>query len=92
MSLSIGWITFRIVALVCDFHSMSLACFLPRVFVLISWLNTPLHFVITHMMLWDMFIDHLFLHCMLITGSVPHHLFDPWFDFQLDAHIFITER
>ena len=42
------------------FHSMSLACFLPRVFVLISWLNTPLHFVITHMMLWDMFIDHLF--------------------------------
>ena len=42
------------------FHSMSLACFLPRVFVLISWLDIPLHFVITHMMLWDMFIGHLF--------------------------------
>ena len=60
MSLSIGWITFRLVALYYVFHLMSLACFLPRVFVLISWLDTPLHFVITHMMLWDMFIDHLF--------------------------------
>ena len=34
----------------------------------------------------------LFLHCTPITGSVPHHLFDTWFNFQLDAHIFITER
>ncbi|RVW81563.1 hypothetical protein CK203_049478 [Vitis vinifera] len=34
----------------------------------------------------------IFLHCTPITGSVPHSLFDPWFDFQLDAHIFITER
>ncbi|KAL6316235.1 hypothetical protein AAG906_017782 [Vitis piasezkii] len=34
----------------------------------------------------------IFLHCTLITGSVPHRLFDPWFDFRLDAHIFITER
>ena len=54
------------------FHSMSLACFLPRVFVLISWLNTPLHFVITHMMLWDMFIDHfftLYAHHGLSTSS-----------------------
>ena len=40
MSLSIGWITFHLVALVCVFHLMSLACFLPRVFVLISWLDT----------------------------------------------------
>ena len=44
MSLSIGWITFHLVALVCVFHSMSLACFLPRAFILISWLDTPLHF------------------------------------------------
>ena len=42
------------------FYLTSLACSLPRVFVLISWLDAPLHFVITHMMLWDMFIDHLF--------------------------------
>ena len=56
MSLSIGWIIFHLVAL----HLMSLACFLLRAFVLISWLGTPLHFVITRMMLWDMFIDHLF--------------------------------
>ena len=61
MSLSIGWITFRLVALVCVFHLTSLACFLPRVFfVLISWLDTPLHFVVTYSILWDMFIDHLF--------------------------------
>ena len=44
MSLSISWITFRLIALVYAFHSMSLACFLPRVVVLISWLDTPLHF------------------------------------------------
>ena len=60
MSLSIGWITFRLVALDYAFYFTSLACFLPRVFVLISWLDTPLHFVIIHSMLWDIFIDHLF--------------------------------
>ena len=60
MSLSIGWITFRLVVLVHVFHSMSLTCFLPRDFVLISWLGMPLHFVVTHSILWDMFIDHLF--------------------------------
>ncbi|RVW37737.1 hypothetical protein CK203_094967 [Vitis vinifera] len=65
--------------------------FSPMAFVLISWLDTPLHFVVTHSMLWDMFMI-IFLHCTPITGSVPHHLFDPWFDFRLDAHIFITER
>ena len=91
MSLSIGWITFRLVTLVCVFHSMSLACFLPMAFVLISWLDAPLHFVVTHSILWDMFMI-IFLHCTPITGSVPHHLFDPWFDFRLDAHIFIIER
>ena len=91
MSLSIGWITFCLVALVCFFHSMSLACFLPRAFVLISWPDTLLHFVVTHSILWAMFMI-IFLHCTLITGSVPHRLFDHWFDFRLDAHIFITER
>ena len=58
MSLSIGWIIFRLIALVCAFHSMSLACFLPRAFVLISSHDTPLHFVVTQSVLWDMFIDH----------------------------------
>ena len=58
MSLSIGWITFRFDALDYAFYSRSLACFLPRVFVFLSWLGTPLHFVVTHSMLWDMFIDH----------------------------------
>ena len=61
MSLSIDRITFRLVALVCVFHLMSLACFLLRAFVLISWLGTPLHFVVTHSIFWDMFIDHLFI-------------------------------
>ena len=61
MSLSIGWIIFRLIALVCAFHSMSLACFLPRAFVLISSHDTPLHFVVTQSVLWDMFIDHLFI-------------------------------
>ena len=55
-----GWITFSLVALVCVFHLMSLACFLSMVFILISWLDTPLHFVVTYSILWDMFIDHLF--------------------------------
>ena len=58
--LSIGWITFRHVTLDYVFHSMSLSCFLPRAFVLISWLNTPFHFVVSCWMLRDMFIDHLF--------------------------------
>ena len=71
-----GWITFRLVALVYAFHSMSLACFLPKVFVLISWFDTSIHFVFTHSKLWDMFIGHL-LHCTPIMGSVPHALFDP---------------
>ena len=61
LGLSIGRITFRLVALVCVFHSISLACFLPRAFVIISWLGTPLHFVVTHSILWDMFTDHLFI-------------------------------
>ena len=91
MSLSIGWITFRLVALVCVFHLMSLTCFLPRDFVLISWLDTSFHFIVTYSMFWDMFMI-IFLHCTPITGSVPHSLFDSWFDFWLDAHIFITER
>ena len=56
-----GWITFRLVTLVRVFHLMSLACFLLKAFVLISWLGTPLHFVVTHSILWDMFIDYLFI-------------------------------
>ena len=34
----------------------------------------------------------LFWHCTPITGWVPHPLFDPEFDFWLDAHIFIMGR
>ena len=91
MSFSISWIIFCHVALDYFFHSMSLTCFLSRAFIIISWLDTPFHFVFIHLMLWDMFMI-IFLHYTPITGSVPHHLFDPWFDFRLDAHIFIIER
>ena len=48
------------VTLVYVFHSMSLACFFPRAFFLLSWLDTSFHFVVTYSMLWDMFMDHLF--------------------------------
>ena len=48
------------VALVCSFHLMSLACFLLRAFVFLSWLDTSFHFAVTYLMLGDMFIDHLF--------------------------------
>ena len=33
----------------------------------------------------------IFLHYTPITGLVPHSLLDHWFNFQLDARIFITE-
>ena len=77
MSLSIGWITFRLVALVCVFHLTSLACFLPGVFVLISWLDTPLHFVVTYSMLRNMFIDH------------DHHLFTLYTYHEPDTSLFV---
>ena len=54
------WTILHCVALDYSFHLLSLTCFLPRDFVLISWIDTPLHFVVTHSILWDMFIDHLF--------------------------------
>ena len=79
------------VTLVCSFHSMSLSCFLPRAFVFLSWFDTSIHFVVTCWMLWDMFIT-IFLHCTPITGPILHSLFDPWFNFRLDAHMFITKR
>ena len=47
-NLSISWITFCHVTLDYSFHSMSLACFLLRAFVFLSWLGTPFHFVVTH--------------------------------------------
>ena len=46
------------VTLVYVFHSMSLVCFLPRAFVFLSWLDASFHFVVTYLMLRDMFIDH----------------------------------
>ena len=42
------------------FHSMSFPCLPPRAFVFLSWLDMSFHFAITHSMLWDMSIDHLF--------------------------------
>ena len=71
MSLSIGWITFRLVALVCVFHLTSLACFLPRVFVLLFWLDTSFHFVDTYLIFRDMFIDHDHLVLALYTYHEP---------------------
>ena len=43
------------------FHSMSLSCFLPRAFVFLSWLDPPLHLVVTHLMLRGYVHDHLML-------------------------------
>ena len=43
------------------FHSMSLSCFLLRAFILISWLDPPLHLVVTHLMLRGYVHDHLML-------------------------------
>ena len=60
------------VTLVCSCHSMSLTCFLFKVFVFLFWLDTSFHFVDTYSMLWDMFMIILFLHCTPIMGSVPH--------------------
>ena len=48
------------VALVYVFHSISLTCFLLKAFIFFSWLGTSFHFIVTCLMLWDMFIDHLF--------------------------------
>ena len=39
------------VALVCCFHSMSLACFVLRAFVFLPQLDTSFHFVVTYSML-----------------------------------------
>ena len=98
MSLSIGWITFRLVALVCVFHLMSLACFLPRVFVLISWLGTPLHFVVTHLMLrgyvhWSSYFStvHLSRARYFIILLILDSIFDSTLIFSLqkgERHIF----
>ncbi|RVW25081.1 hypothetical protein CK203_116139 [Vitis vinifera] len=52
--------------------SLQLRVLGDRVFVLISWLDTPLHFVIIHSMLWDIFIDHLFtLHLAVDIFMTP---------------------
>ena len=68
-----GWVTFRLAALVCVFHLMSLTCFLLRAFVLISWLGTSFHFVDIYLMLRDMFIDHdhLFTLCTYHEFDTP---------------------
>ena len=72
-SFSISWITFCHVALDYSFHLMSLACFLHRAFVSLSWLGTSFHFVVTCLMLWDMFIDydHLFIPYTYHEPSIP---------------------
>ena len=61
------------VVLVCSFHSMSLSCFLPKALIFLPWLDTSFHFAITYLMLWDMFIDHLF------TLYTYHGLNTPFF-------------
>ena len=57
-SLSICWITFCLVALDSFSYLMSLACFLPKAFLSLSWFGTSFHFAITCLMLWDMLVDH----------------------------------
>ena len=69
------------------FYSMDLSCFLPRAFrshFFFTLLSLTRYFGICSLI--------IFLHCTPITGSVPHSLFDPWFDFRLDAHIFVTRK
>ena len=78
MSFSISWITFCHVTLDYSFHSMSLACFLPRAFVFFYWLGTSFHFVVTYLMLWDMFIDHDHLVFALYTYHGLSTLFLCW--------------
>ena len=87
-----GWITFRLVALVRVFHLMSLACFLPRAFLFSFLGSTHPSTLLSLTRYFGICSLIIFLHCIPIMGSVPHHLFDPWFDFRLDAHIFIIER
>ena len=98
LSLSIGRITFRLDALVCVFHSISLACFLPRAFVIFSWLGTPLHFVVTHLMLrgyvhWSSFHTvHVSRAQYLIFCWILDSIFDSTLIFSLqksERHIFI---
>ena len=87
-----GWITFRLVALVRSFHLMSLSCF-PPLGLSSFFLGSTHPFTLLSLTRYFGIRSLItFLHCPPITGSVPHSLFDPWFDFQLDAHIFITER
>ena len=95
MSFSISWITFYHVTLDYSFHTMSLACiFFPWGFRLsllvlahhLSWLSFVWCFGICSLMMI------IFLHCTLIMGLILHSLFDHWFNFQLDAHFFITKR
>ena len=91
MSLSIGWITFVLspwimffTRWVCHAYPLGLSFFflgLTRPFTLLSLTRC---FGICPLI--------IFLHCTPITGSVPYFLLDPWFNFRLDAHIFITER
>ena len=70
-----GWITFRLVALVYAFHSMSLSCFLLRAFVFLFWLDASFHFVDTYLILRDMFIHHDLLVFALYTYHEPNTSF-----------------
>ena len=63
------------VALVYVFHLMSLTCFLPRAFIFFSWLGTSFHFVVTCLMFWDMFIDHIFTPYIYHGPSTPFFVF-----------------
>ena len=94
MSLSIGWITFRLVALDYAFYSMSLAFFSLQGFRL-PFFGSTYHFTLlpfTRCFEICSLIMIIFLHSTPITSPIPHSSFDPWFDFRLDAHIFIIER
>ena len=60
------------------FTRLSLACFLPKVFILISWLDASFHFVDIYLMLRDMFIDHDHLVFTLYTYHEPDTSFFVW--------------
>ena len=60
------------------FTRLSLACFLPKVFILISWLDASFHFVDIYLMLRDMFIHYDLLVFALYTYHEPDTSFFVW--------------
>ena len=70
------------------FHSMSLSCFLPRAFVFLSWLDPPLHLVVTHLMLRGYVHDHLILALYTYHGPSTSLFVWSWIQFSTRCSYF----